>query len=111
MAFIPFATTIFKNLFSKPATRLYPITVRQPYARTRGHIEIDGPACIFCGMCDRKCPTHAIAVVKNDKSWTINRLRCIQCNSCVEVCPKKCLTMDYRYTPPTAGPSIDSFNA
>lgn len=106
MAFVPFAQTIFKNLFSKPATRLYPLTPRSTFPRTRGHIEIDGPQCIYCGLCDRKCPTHAITVVKVDKTWAINRLQCIQCNSCVEVCPKKCLTMDQRYSPPSAGPQV-----
>ena len=111
MAYVPFARTIFKNLFSRPATRLYPVSVRSPFVRSRGHIAIDGPQCIFCGMCDRKCPTHAITVVKNDKLWSINRLRCIQCNCCVEVCPKKCLAMELQYSPPTAGPSIDTFRA
>jgi ech hydrogenase subunit F len=111
MAFVPFAKTIFKNLVSKPATRLYPVTARKPFDRTRGHIEIDIQQCIFCGLCDRKCPTHAITVTKADKGWSIERMRCIQCNSCVEVCPKKCLNMDQQYTRPAPGKVVDTFHA
>jgi len=111
MAFVPFSKTIFKNLVSNPATRLYPVAVRPPFALTRGHIEIDIQQCIFCGLCDRKCPTNAITVTKADKEWSIQRLRCIQCNSCVEVCPKKCLVMDPQYTSPATGQVVDTFHA
>ncbi|MDD3172520.1 MAG: 4Fe-4S binding protein, partial [Herbinix sp.] len=50
--------------------------------------------CIFCGMCERRCPTGAIKVEKGKFSWSIERLQCIQCNYCGEVCTKKCLKMD-----------------
>ena len=92
--------TIFKHLFKKPATKRYPLEKPQYYGRTRGHIDIDIDACIFCGMCDRRCPANAIKVSKADTQWSIERMRCVQCNSCVEVCPKKCLTMANTYTPP-----------
>ena len=29
-----------------------------------------------------------------EKTWQIDRLRCVVCDCCVEVCPTKCLTMD-----------------
>jgi formate hydrogenlyase subunit 6/NADH:ubiquinone oxidoreductase subunit I len=111
MTFLPFAGTVFRNLISRPATRLYPDRVRAPFERTRGHIEIAIDACIFCGLCERKCPTGAIQVTKAAKEWTIERLRCIQCNSCVEVCPKKCLMMAQQYTQPSTGPVRDIFHA
>lgn len=83
---------IFKNLFSKPATRLYPFEKREPFKDSRGHIagcEIE--KCIFCGICQRKCPSDAIVVNKAEKSWEIDQFKCIICNACVEACPKKCI--------------------
>jgi formate hydrogenlyase subunit 6/NADH:ubiquinone oxidoreductase subunit I len=82
---------ILKNLISKPATRLYPVEKREPYKDTRGHIDMDIDSCIFCGICSKKCPSNAINVSRNDKSWDLDPYKCIICNLCVEVCPKKCI--------------------
>lgn len=103
MSVFGMSRTIVRNLFSRPATRLYPTREKEPHRspRSRGHIENDIEACIFCSACAKRCPTDAIIVIKTDKEWNIDRLRCCTCNACVEVCPKKCLTMDNRYTPPT----------
>ena len=93
MAIIPIAKTIFRSLVQKPATLKYPFAPMPKDPLVRGSISIDINACIFCGLCERKCPTHAIKVVKNDRSWEISRFQCIVCNACAEVCPKKCLHM------------------
>ena len=100
-----------RNLFSRPATRLYPTREKVPHraARSRGHIEIDIDACIFCGACAKRCPTDAIIVTKPQREWNIDRLRCCACNACVEVCPVKCLRMDAAYTAPTATRDKDIF--
>lgn len=111
MAAMKFAEYILKRLFKKPATLMYPVVKREYCERTRGHIDIDINACIFCGICSRKCPTNAIEVTRNDKTWAIERLRCIQCGSCVENCPKKCLSMGTSYTPPSSGSVKDVFDA
>ena len=111
MSFMPFAKTILRNLVSKPATQMYPIQKRTPVVAARGHIAIDIDACIYCGACMRKCPTHAIATEKPGRTWQIDRLRCIQCNACVGVCPKKCLYMRPDYTPPTVGQQVDRFHS
>jgi formate hydrogenlyase subunit 6/NADH:ubiquinone oxidoreductase subunit I len=47
----------------------------------------------------KKCPAQAICVQPKEKTWEIDRLRCVVCNSCVEVCPVKCLSMDTQYIP------------
>jgi ech hydrogenase subunit F len=103
--------TTIRNLLSRPATRRYPTRVKEPHrtARSRGRIDIDIEACIFCSACAKRCPTDAIIVLKADKEWNIDRLRCCTCNACVEVCPKKCLSMDNRYTPPTVTKDKDIF--
>lgn len=90
---------ILKNVFSKPATRMYPKDKRQTYKDVRGQIGIEIDNCIFCGICSKKCPSSAITVNKNDKSWEIDHYRCIICNVCKEVCPKKCILSNEQYRP------------
>jgi formate hydrogenlyase subunit 6/NADH:ubiquinone oxidoreductase subunit I len=83
---------VLKNLVSKPATRMYPFEKREPFQDSRGHISgCDIDKCIFCGICQRKCPADAIVVNKAEKSWEINQFKCVICNACVETCPKKCI--------------------
>lgn len=83
-----------KNLFSRPATRLYPFVKREPFKGTRGSISIEAEKCIHCGICAKRCPANAIAVVREKKLWSINHLSCVICSNCVLVCPKKCLTLE-----------------
>lgn len=88
---------IFKNMSSKPATRQYPKESRASFKDTRGHISINIDSCIFCGICSKKCPSNALAVDKNEKSWEIDPYKCIICNVCEEVCPKKCIINNESY--------------
>lgn len=88
---------IMKNMVSKPATRQYPLERRASYKDTRGHISIDIDGCIFCGICSKKCPSDAITVKRNEKSWEIDPYKCIICNECKEVCPKKCIISNEGY--------------
>lgn len=95
--FIPVA---IKNFFSRPATRNYPKVKRRPYEGQRGHVTIDLPNCIYCGMCSRKCPVKAIAVNRAGREWSIDRFQCIMCGECVRSCPKKCLGYGPEYAAP-----------
>ena len=85
---------VFKNLVRGPATRLYPYEERPPFPGERGVIVMpDESKCIFCGICSKKCPSHAITVTRApEKTWKYERFRCILCGACVEACPKKCLS-------------------
>ena len=109
MSAFSFSKTVLHNLFSKPATRMYPQVARVYPERTRGQIGINIDDCIFCGICSKKCPTGAIAVSRETKSWTIKRFGCIQCGECVGVCPKKCLTMLQAYSTPNATKTVDEY--
>lgn len=84
---------VIKSLFKKSACDMYPFKQPKTYDTTRGAVEIDAPRCILCTMCARKCPTGAIEVDRNGRTWKIDRLKCILCNACVECCPPKCLSM------------------
>jgi formate hydrogenlyase subunit 6/NADH:ubiquinone oxidoreductase subunit I len=100
MKFFTMTKTVMRNLVSGPATLMYPKRKRVFTPITRGRVEITIIDCIFCGLCDRRCPTHSIMVTKDNKEWQIDRLKCCACNLCVEICPKKCLLMDNHYFPP-----------
>jgi formate hydrogenlyase subunit 6/NADH:ubiquinone oxidoreductase subunit I len=100
MALFKIAGTIIKSLFSKPATLMYPLKPAKRTKISKGHVVNDITKCIFCGSCQRACPTQAICVVRDAGTWEIDRLRCCTCNACVETCPVKCLSMDPAYTPP-----------
>lgn len=94
---------ILKNLFHRPATRMYPAVQRETFAAVRGQITgIDADLCIYCGICERKCPALAIRVDKAAKSWTLDPYKCIICNVCVEVCPKACINSTTAYRSPSA---------
>jgi ech hydrogenase subunit F len=93
MSFFVMAKTVLKSLFSRPVTRKHPFEKRECPPQTRGRLSIEIKKCIFCGLCQKKCPTAALAVNREEKAWTINRLRCISCGYCVDVCPKKCLSL------------------
>lgn len=95
-----FGKTIMKNLFGKPATAMYPVIKKEFYPQVRGTITNNIEACIFCGMCSKRCPTGAIQVDRAEKKWEINRFRCVLCGFCTEVCPRKCLSMETAYASP-----------
>jgi ech hydrogenase subunit F len=107
MAHLTIGKVIARSALSKYATRLYPFEKRAAYAATRGHIENDINACNLCSLCQKKCPTHAILVNRTEKTWSIDRMKCIQCSACVDACPKKCLTMESTYSP--AAPTKELF--
>ncbi len=97
MAIVSFNKTVLHNLISKPKTR----KAEKEYPQgTRGHVENDMDLCILCGLCSIKCPTHAITVDKNEKTWSIRPMSCIQCRCCVDNCPKKSLSMGLRFQEP-----------
>ncbi|MFC2149619.1 4Fe-4S dicluster domain-containing protein [Candidatus Auribacterota bacterium] len=102
MSFFSMTKTVIKSMTRRPATRKFPFAPqRTPYDNTRGSISNDTANCVFCGLCQIKCPTNAIIVDRKEKKWDIDRLRCIVCGCCVEHCPKKCLKMENEYTKPS----------
>lgn len=110
MGLMDFSKQVMKNLFSKPATTGYPFQPKEYPEASRGHIEINIDDCIFCGMCQRKCMSGAITVDRATKTWTIERMGCIQCADCTLGCPKKCLKIVPGYTEPSAEKTVDSYS-
>jgi ech hydrogenase subunit F len=107
MPYFIMAGKTMKNLFTKPATRLYPVEKRHYHRACRGHVVFNVETCIFCGICQKKCPADAITVARKEKTWEIIRLKCISCGSCVDACPKDSLSMANTYSPPITRTDID----
>ena len=93
--------TIWKNLFSRPATRRYPFKdIREPFPRYRGKIYFDTNKCDLCGDCARVCPAEAIEVDLENRQIKYYPFRCIYCGTCVETCLPQAITEDEHYSPP-----------
>ena len=97
------------SLFNKPETIQYPIQKKTFHDGLKGHIAIDIDTCIFCGLCQKACPSNSLEVSKPNKTWSINRFSCVQCNACIDPCPKKCLFSISEYSKPASAISVDCF--
>ena len=50
--------------------------------------QVDKSTCIGCKLCEKACPSNAIAVSAEDNKAVINTMLCHQCTNCQQVCPK-----------------------
>jgi len=98
MPFFQMSKLVLKWAFKKPATCRYPFAPRQPLPQSRGQLEFTKESCIYCVLCQKKCPTSAITVDRTGKTWAIDRLRCINCGACVDACPKDSLDLSTAHT-------------
>ncbi|MDR2457682.1 MAG: 4Fe-4S binding protein [Clostridiales Family XIII bacterium] len=48
--------------------------------------------CIYCSLCEKKCPSEAISVDRNDRKWSISAEKCTSCGICIDICPKDSLS-------------------
>jgi ech hydrogenase subunit F len=94
------------NLFSRPYTTKYPKTKADLPQANRGRVEWNMEDCIFCMLCQKNCPTAAIATDKDGGIQSVTRNRCMACSRCVEVCPKKCIRMVPEYSEPVVFPEV-----
>lgn len=96
------------NLFSRSACKMYPVREHVPYERTRGRIVIESSQCILCTLCERRCPTGAILVNRDEHVWMIDRFKCITCGNCLEGCKPNALRMDNHYPKPVVQKQIET---
>ena len=92
---------VFRHLFKRPATVLYPFEKNTVPKGLRGRPVMDPDKCIGCKMCERDCPAEAIEIrqesetktddgkVKKRFSMTLYVDRCAHCAQCEEICPAK----------------------
>lgn len=98
---------VVKALFRRPYTRRYPFVVRAPFKAVRGHVEVDINTCTLCTLCQKKCPTGAITVDREGRTWAIERMACLACSACVDCCPKKSIAMLPEWSAPGDGLRTD----
>jgi ech hydrogenase subunit F len=94
--------SVMRRALQRPATRRYPAQARTVLPGSRGAIDMDPDVCIYCGLCQKRCPAGAIAVTRKPNSWSVDPYACVLCSYCVEVCPVKCIRMEVAYRPPSA---------
>lgn len=63
-----------RSLFGKPETVRYPFEEPEHPAALRGKVVFSPENCIYCGICEKRCPTGAISVNKKDSTWSIDLL-------------------------------------
>jgi NADH-quinone oxidoreductase subunit I len=102
--------TIFKtavtNLFKQVNTVMFPADEVPTPEGFRGRPVVARPEdCIVCNICEKICPTHCISIVPieqtaEDVEKEIQRSyhhiwisQCMQCQECVDRCPKDCFDM------------------
>ena len=98
-----------RSLFGKPETVRYPFEEPEHPAALRGKVVFSSENCIYCGICEKRCPTGAISVNKKDSTWSIDHFKCIQCDTCVRECPKGCLSMDAVLVHPSTVKEVETF--
>ena len=88
---------VFKNIFTKPMTVLFPFEKIEIPERNRGEHSLDIDKCISCGACARICPNLAIEMIetipehreKYPKTYPqVDLGKCCFCALCEDICPK-----------------------
>ena len=103
--------TIWKNLFSRPATRRYPFKdIREPFPEYRGKIYFDTNKCDLCGDCARVCPAEAIEVDSENKQIRYYPFKCIYCATCVQTCLQGAISQDKYYTKPAIAKEAETIS-
>jgi len=95
--------TILKQFVHKPVTTTFPAEPAKRFDATRGHIVFDPSKCTSCTICMKRCPSQAITVDKEEKTWSIDQFKCVICGSCIDLCKFGVLSMDNAY-PASAAP-------
>ncbi|MBX3065973.1 MAG: 4Fe-4S binding protein [Anaerolineae bacterium] len=89
---------VLRSLFSRTATRQYPVERAQPPTQLRGKLYYDPEQCTGCSLCVEDCPAYAIELITIDKTKKQFALRyhvdrCTFCGQCVESCRFKCIQL------------------
>ena len=101
MSYFVMSKLALKWAFKKPATRNYPFEPMRAIPNSRGQLIFSNETCTYCTVCAKRCPTQAIVVTRPKRTWALDRLRCISCGACVDICPKDCLTLAAKHNVPS----------
>lgn len=77
----------------KVESTLISLKAEGPDSTNPWHVHNEIKDCLFCGKCEHTCPVDAISIDRKNRTWTIDRDKCVTCSACTEGCPKHCLTL------------------
>lgn len=75
-----------KSLFRRAFTRRYPKERPVLPQGFRGKLNHFPDKCIYCGLCEKYCPSGCIKVDRVKKTWKHDLGQCLFCEQCVEIC-------------------------
>ena len=91
---------MFRNLFSRPVTILYPKERVPVPPGFRGKVAVTDEKCIGCSKCSLVCPAGAVEMIesprdvefkgkilKRKKKPRVKLYKCIRCGLCERYCP------------------------
>ena len=107
MAYFVMSRLALKWALIKPPTSRYPFEPRRELAGSRGRLVFTKDNCVYGTVCAKKCPTGALLVNRAQKKWAIDRLLCVTCGYCVEVCPKKSLELTASHGTPAVTKDLE----
>ncbi len=61
-------------------------------AYKRALVTVDANECIQCGQCTASCAYDALTL-DADFKLVVNQENCIGCRTCVDTCPRQCITV------------------
>jgi ech hydrogenase subunit F len=93
-------STVIKNLISRPDTTKYPNAAPDIPEGNRGRVDWNMESCVFCGLCEKRCPALAVSMDKSSGIILLHVHRCISCGVCIDVCPKDAISMTSEYSKP-----------
>ncbi len=85
---------VLRHLGRAPATVAYPAVPAVSPPAFRGKVRFSGARCNGCKLCEKDCPSHAIAIEKvGEKRFQAVFLldRCIYCGQCADSCNRDSL--------------------
>ena len=78
--------TALANILRPRFTQRYPKAKPILPEDFRGKLYHDKSKCIYCGLCEKYCPSGAIKVDVKKKTWTHDLGKCLFCGQCEETC-------------------------
>jgi len=115
-------TEMFRNLFSRPVTVLYPKEKVPVPPGFRGRVVVSDEKCIGCSKCSVVCPARCITmtdsprevefkgkILARKKKPQIKLYKCIRCGLCERHCPADAIHLTCE--PASCGPDREEVTA